>query len=169
MNTLESIHSRRSIRRFTEQTITDEQLHTLLDAAMTAPSAGNAQPWEFIIVRSQEGREGIARRHPYAAMALKSQVCVAICGNTANEKYPGFWPQDCAAAIQNLLLAARDLGIGSVWTGVYPLEDRIKNFKEFFNLPEHVIPLGIVVLGYPDQPFTEHHRFDASKVHQETW
>lgn len=169
MNTLETIHSRRSIRRFTDHPITDEQLHTLLDAAMTAPSAGNAQTWEFIIVRSQEGREGIARRHPYAAMALKAQVCIVVCGNTANEKHVGFWPQDCAAAIQNMLLAARDLDIGSVWTGVYPVEDRINSFKEFFNLPEHVIPLGIVALGHPDQPFTEHHRYDASKVHVEKW
>lgn len=169
MNTLETIYSRRSIRRFTDEAISDEHLHEMLDAAMTAPSAGNAQPWEFIVVRSQEGRDGIARHNAYAAMALKAPMCIVVCGNTAQEKHPGFWPQDCAAAIQNLMLAARHLGIGTVWTGVHPVEDRVAAFKELFNLPEHVIPLGIVVLGHPDQPFTEHHRFDATKIHQEKW
>ena len=169
MDTLQAIYTRRSIRRFTEQAVSDDDIHELLDAAMTAPSAGNAQPWEFVVVRQRAALEGIAQRHPYAAMAAKAPLAIVVCADTNREKYPGFWPQDCSAAIQNLLLAARAKGMGSVWTGVYPIEDRVKVFQEFFGLPAHVMPLGIVVLGYPDQPFTEQHRFDAAKVHQEKW
>ncbi len=169
MDIFEALLTRRSIRKFTEQAITEAEVDRLLEAAMAAPSAGNAQPWRFIVIRGQEHREAIAARHPYAQMAVHAPVCIAVCADTKSEKYAGYWPQDCAAAIQNILLAARGLGIGTVWTGVHPDKERELALKEYFKLPEHVEMLGIVVCGYPDQPFKQRDTFDKSKVYSEVW
>lgn len=169
MDIFEAIFTRRSIRKYTDALVSQEDITLLLSAAMSAPSAGNAQPWRFIVVQAQAQRDAIARLHPYAQMAPKAPLCIAVCADTQAEKYPGFWPQDCSAAIQNLMLAARGKGIGTVWTGIYPIADRVAAFQELFKLPEHIIPLGVVVVGYPDQPFTEHNRYDAQKVRFETW
>ncbi|MEG2172914.1 MAG: nitroreductase family protein [Desulfovibrionaceae bacterium] len=169
MDTFETIFTRRSIRSFTPQEISETDITHILSAAMSAPSAGNAQPWDFIVVRDQAGREAITQCTPYAGMAPQAPVCVIVCADTSREKYPGFWVQDCAAAMQNLLLAARAKDIGSVWIGIHPVEDRIATVKKLFGLPAQVMPLGIAVLGYSDQKFTEHNRYNAAKVHHETW
>ena len=169
MDIFEAIFTRRSIRRYTQSPVSEEHIRQILDAAMSAPSAGNAQPWDFIVIRDAARRAGIAARHPYAAMATEAPVCIAVCADTTREKYPGFWPQDCSAAIQNMLLAARGLGLGTVWTGIYPIAERVSIFKEFLELPEAVIPLAVVVLGHPDQPFAEKHRYDPARVRQEKW
>lgn len=100
-------------------------------------------------------------------MAPKSPVSVLVCGNLSKEKYAGFWVQDCSAAIQNMLLAARAYGIGTVWCGIHPIEERVAAFRKAFALPEHIVPLGLVVMGYSDQPFTERKVFDAQKIHYE--
>lgn len=169
MDTLESIFTRRSIRKFTDAPVSDEDVNLLLRAAMSAPSARNAQPWHFIVVRDQAMREGIARINPHAQMALHAPVCVVVCANLAEEKIPGYWPQDCAAAVQNMLLAARAKNIGTVWTGVYPREERVQGAKELFGLPDTVMPLAIIVIGHPAQPFSAQDRFDVQKIHYERW
>lgn len=169
MNVFDAIFTRRSIRKYLPDPISQEDLDRILGAGMSAPSAGNSQPWRFIVVRDQAARQSIAELHPYAKMAAGAPLSVAVCADTQAEKYPGFWVQDCSAAIQNMLLAARGLGIGSVWTGIYPVQERVAAFAEFFRLPAHIVPLGIVVLGYADQPFTEHNRYDGRKVFEEKW
>ncbi len=169
MDIFNAIMTRRSIRKFTDTHISEAHVETILKAAMAAPSAGNAQPWRFIVVRDKERFAGIAARHEYAQMAKEASVCIAVCADTTSEKYAGFWQQDCSAAIQNMMLAARGLGIGTVWTGVHPVAEREAAFKDFFALPKEIEILGIIVCGYPDQPFKERDTFDTNKVFYETW
>lgn len=149
MELTEAIHTRRSIRAFTDEPVTDEEITRLISAAMMAPSAGNQRPWQFIITRDKARLHAVTTINPYAGMADKTDLGILVCGDTSLEKYPGFWVQDCSAAIQNLLLAAHDQGLGAVWTGIHPLEERVTGFKDLFNLPDHVIPLAFIPLGHP--------------------
>lgn len=165
----DAIATRRSIRTFTEQPISDEMLKSIIHAGMQAPSAGNAQPWEFITIRDEASKEHITKIHQFAQMAPKSPVSVLVCGNLQKEKYAGFWVQDCSAAIQNMLLAARSHGIATVWCGIHPIEERVVAFREAFRIPEHVVPLGLVVMGYSEQPFVARSVFHADKIHAESF
>lgn len=169
MDTLTALHCRRSIRKYTKDPVSDEHLRVLLDAAMIAPSAHNCQPWHFVVVRSQQRREAVSKIHPYIHMAKDAPLGILVCGNTTLEKTPGFWVQDGAAAIQNILLAATALGLGTVWTGIHPLRDRAKLFQDLFSLPDHIPPLGYIVVGHPAQEFTEMSRFDAAKISFESF
>ena len=169
MNALEVIFARRSIRKFLPKAVSRGEIEELLRAAMAAPSAGNAQPWLFLVITDKMKLAQIPSIHPYAAMCPESAASILVCGNPQLEKYAGFWPQDCAAAVQNLLLAARAGGLGTVWCGVYPTEERIQAFRGMFGLPEVVVPFALVALGHPDQPFGRRDRYDAAKVHWETW
>lgn len=165
MDCLTAIHARRSIRDFTTDPVTDQQVESLLRAAMAAPSAGNAQPWVFVVVRDPDLLEAVAAAHPYAKMAPKAPLGILVCGDASREKYPGFWPQDCAAAVQNLLLAATSLGLGTVWTGVHPVAEREAAFKELFNLPSQVVPFAFIPVGWPKETKPPVDRFDKSKVY----
>lgn len=169
MDTFECIFTRRSIRSFIDKDISEADITHILQAAMAAPSAGNAQAWDFIVVRQQHLREAITTCTPYAGMAPKAPVCIIVCADTTREKYKNYWVQDCSAAMQNILLAARAKNIGSVWLGIHPVEERVRALQKVFFMPDHIMPLGIAVLGYTDQPFTEQNRFDAAKVHNESW
>lgn len=169
MDTFETIFTRRSIRKFTEQPVSEADIAEILDAAMSAPSAGNCQPWEFIVVREQAGRDAIGACSPYAGMASKAPVCIMVCADTSREKHAGFWVQDCSAAMQNLLLAARAKGIGSVWIGLHPVAERSHAAQKNFGLPEHVHVLGVAALGYTEQHFSKQQRYDEAKVHSEKW
>ena len=116
MDTLTAIHTRRSIRKYTDQPVTPEQVRTLLAAAMAAPSAGNQQPWQFVVVTDKDLLAQVGLLHPHVHMAPKAPLGILVCGDTRAEKYAGYWVVDCSAAVQNLLLAAHDLGLGAVWT-----------------------------------------------------
>jgi nitroreductase len=163
------VRMRRSVRKFTEQPVTEEQLAALLEAAMAAPSAGNAQPWRFIVVDDKDTLAAVPAIHPYAAMAASAPLAVLVCGDLSAEKYPGFWVQDCAAAVQNMLLAAVDAGLGAVWTGIYPEQERVRQFSAMFGLPEHVVPLALVVAGHAAKTPASGGRFDAAKVRRNRW
>lgn len=169
MELFDAIMNRRSIRKFTEESVTDKQVSRILEAAMMAPSAGNAQPWQFIVVRDKKIQTGVSKINKYASFASKAPVGILVCGDLSLEKFPGYWVQDCSAATQNILLAAQDLGLGSVWTGIYPMEDRIAGFKTLFNLPDPVIPLGYIVIGHPDQHLTTASRYNTARIHRDTW
>ena len=169
MDALTCIHTRRSIRRFTEESVTDDEIRSLLDAAMIAPSAGNARPWAFVLITDKTLIERIPGINPYAAMATEAPLTILVCGDLQTEKYPGYWVQDCSAAVQNILLAATALGLGSVWTGVFPKEDRVKGFRELCNLPEHVMPLAALVIGRPAVEARRMSRFEDGKIHRNTW
>ena len=166
---LDAITSRRSVRKYTDRPIDDGLVTDLLRAAMAAPSAGNQQPWEFIVVRERALLESIGRSQPYAGMAGHAQLAIIICGDTGREKFPGFWAQDCAAATQNLLLAAHASGIGAVWLGYYPMEERVEAIKALFGLPEGLVPFAIVPLGYPAESPRAVDRYDSARVHHDSW
>ncbi len=169
MDIFEAIFTRRSIRKFTDQNIDDSDVKKMLEAAMVAPSAGNSKPWRFIVVRDPQGLEAVAKFNPYAGMALKSALCIVVCADLSVEKHPGFWQQDCSAAIQNMLLAGRALGIGTVWTGVYPIEERNLAYKNYFGIPENIEVLGIVVCGYTDQAFEKRDNYNPDHIFSEKW
>ncbi|CCH49005.1 nitroreductase family protein [Pseudodesulfovibrio piezophilus] len=169
MTHLDLINSRRSIRKYTEKPIPEEMIHSLLEAAMMAPSAGNAQPWQFVVVTENALLKKASKIHPYVTMAASAQLGILVCGDLSKEKYPGFWVQDCAAAMQNMLLAAHALGLGAVWTGIYPMEDRVATTAKLFNLPESVIPLGFAPLGWPNQHPQSATRYREDRVHYNTY
>ncbi|MFW5733683.1 MAG: nitroreductase family protein [Oceanidesulfovibrio sp.] len=169
MDALEAILTRRSIRAYTEDPITDEQVETLLRAAMAAPSAGDAQTWAFVVVRDRELLDAVPAMHPYAKMTPQAPLAILVCGDVSAEKYAGFWVQDCSAAVENLLLAAHAMGLGAVWTGIYPDAGRVEGFRRLFSLPEHIVPLALVPVGYPKEHKELIDRYNPSKVKRERW
>lgn len=170
MDILEAIHTRRSIRKFDpDKPVSDDDVRTILGAAMNAPSAGNAQPWHFVLVTDQALREQLSGIHPYIGMLRDAPMGIVVCAETALEKYPGYWVQDLAAAIQNLLLAARALGLGTVWTGVCPIPERMDAVRHILRLPDGVEPHAIVPLGWPLQEFKSQDRYKQERVHRNGW
>jgi nitroreductase len=169
MDALEAIQTRRSVRRYVTRQIDDEIVEQLLSAAMSAPSAANEQPWEFIVIKDREMLDGIPAFSPYARMTTHAPLDILVCADTRNVIVPGFWVQDCSAATQNLLIAAHALGLGAVWTGVYPMDDRMAGFTKHCQLPEGVVPLAFVVVGYPAETPPPQNRFDQDRVHSNGW
>jgi nitroreductase len=169
MDLFEVLHTRRSVRSFTDAPVAEADLEALLRAAMAAPSAGNAQPWHFVVVTERAVLDAIPGIHPYAAMCKTAQAAVVVCAELSLEKYPGNWVLDCAAATQNLLLAARGLGIGSVWCGLYPQQERMAAMAGLLKLPEGVAPHALAVLGHPAQEFKKIDRFKPERVHRNGW
>ena len=169
MDLFEALYTRRSIRSFTDAPVAEADLETLLRAAMAAPSAGNAQPWHFVAVTDRALLDAIPGIHPYASMCKTAQAAVVVCAELSLEKYPGYWVLDCAAATQNLLLAARGLGIGSVWCGLYPQQERMTAMTDLLKLPEGVTPHALVVLGHPAQEFKKIDRFKPERIHRNGW
>ena len=169
MDLFEAIHTRRSIRQYTDKEIPADQVQKLLAAAMRAPSAGDARPWQFILVTDPDKKKRVKDVHPYVGMIAKAPLGILICGDLKKEKYPGFWPQDCSAAMQNLLLAAHASGLGAVWTGIYPMEDRVQKFSKIFGLPEQIIPFGFAVMGWPAQKVKSENRYTEACVHHNEW
>ncbi|MFA6033896.1 MAG: nitroreductase family protein [Myxococcota bacterium] len=169
MDMIEAIMTRRSVRKYLDREIPEELLHTLLAAAMNAPSAGNQQPWDFIIIRDKAVLAGLHKINPHAAMAGHAPLAILVCADLSRETHPGYWVIDCSAAVQNMLLAAHSSGLGAVWTGVHPKQDRIKGLKELFKLPEHIMPHSLVVLGWPAETPKPVNRFNDRLVHLGGW
>jgi nitroreductase len=166
---MKAIRARRSIRRFTSEPVSDEAIKALLEAAMSAPSAGNQQPWEFVVTTDRKILDEIPNVHPYAQMCLQAQAAIVVCGNLERDSHRGFWVQDCSAATQNILIAATEKGLGSVWCGVYPREDRMSGLKKLFGLPDHIIPLALIPIGHPAEKKPPSDRFDPARIHYDKW
>lgn len=169
MDTMTAIRTRRSIRKYEDMPIPDGMVREILDAAMMAPSAGNAQPWQFVVINDRAILANLATIHPYVKMAAKAQLGILICGDLSLEKYQGYWVQDCSAAMQNMLLAIHSLGLGAVWTGIYPMENRVAAFAEELGLPKDVIPLGFAPIGWPAHQPTAESRFREDRIHYNTY
>lgn len=163
------IFKRRSIRKYVDGVISNNQVESLLKAAMAAPSTMNLQPWEFIVVRSKDTMNKIMKFHPYSKMLKEAQVAIIVCGNLNVQKIEGYLVQDCSAAIENILLQTEEIGLGGVWLGVYPNEERIKNVAKLFDLPSYIKPMAILSIGYPGEIKPESNRYDEKKVHKEIW
>jgi len=169
MDTLQAIRSRRSIRSFTDQSIPPETIEALLRSAMAAPSAGNAQPWLFVVTEDRALLDRIAEIHPYASMAKEAPLSILVCGDPSVERHKGFWVQDCSAAVQNLLLAAHASGLGAVWCGVHPNEAIVASIRGLFKIPEGISPLALLLIGHPNEAKSPADRFDASWIHRDRW
>jgi len=166
---VKEIFKRRSIRKYSKLPISDSDIENLLRAAMAAPSAGNQQPWEFILIEDKNILADITKVHPYSQMLKEAQLAIVVCADLDKEKLSGYWVQDCSAATENILIESQYLGLGSVWLGVYPREDRVKGIKELLNLPVRVLPLSIVSLGYPAEKKEPSNRYDKSRIHINKW
>lgn len=150
--TLKVIHNRKSVRHFTDQAVTKEQLELLLQAGMAAPTAVNRQPWAFYVVTRRGTLDSLGDQLPYAKMLAQAQAAIVVCGDmekAGNMKDKGYWVQDCAAATQNILLAAESIGLGAVWTAVFPYDDRSATVINNLKLPAHHVPLNVIPIGYP--------------------
>jgi len=169
MDTIETIHTRRSIRKYQDRPVPEEFIRKILAAAMMAPSARNTQPWHFVVIDDQEILKEASQINPHARMAQNAPVSVLICGDLDLEHPSGYWPVDCAAAAENLLLAAHSLGLGAVWTGVYPRDERIEGFRRLFDLPPNVMPHCLIVLGYPAEQPPSNDRYRPDRVHRNGW
>jgi nitroreductase len=169
MDAMQAIVGRRSIRKYRQGEVPDEMVRQLLEAAMSAPSAGNEQPWHFIVIRDREILNAIPRFHPYSQMLREADLGILVCGDLKQEVYKGFWVQDCSAATENMLIAAHALGFGAVWLALYPIEERVTAIRKMLSIPEHVIPLCIVSLGWPAEEKPAAMRFREDRVHYERW
>jgi len=165
----EAIITRRSIRHYTPQQVSEELVMKLLQAAMMAPSAANGQSWEFVVITDRGLLDEVPNAHPYAAMAREASLAILVCGDTRREHSPGYWIQDCSAAMENLLLAAHALGLGAVWTGIFPVEERVAAIRKLCGLPGHILPLGLAPIGYPAEQRPQPERYDAARVHRNRW
>ena len=167
---MEAIFNRRSVRNYTAQPVSEELITILLKAAMAAPSAGNEQPWEFIVVRDRNLLLSVTKVHAYSHMLKEAQSAIIVCADLNRKKYPqDYWVQDCSAATQNILLAAAELGLGSCWLGVYPDSERVEGFRQIFAIPEHIVPFSAIAVGYAAKPQKAVDRFDQQRVHLEKW
>ena len=169
MDAIEAMRTRRSIRRYKAHPVSEEAIKALLEAAMAAPSAGNQQPWHFIVIRDRAILDEIPNVHPYAQMVKEAPVAIVVCGDERSAKYKDFWPQDCAAATENLLLAAHASNLGAVWCGVYPSEERVSPIRELLHIPEQVFPFSLIAIGHPEEDKRPGQRFDASRVREDRW
>ena len=169
MEAIRCIMSRRSIRRYAKRRVPPASIRKMLEAAMNAPSACNQQAWQFLVITDKERLEGLADLHPYAQMLRQVSCAIVVCGDLRAEHCHGYWVQDCAAATQNILLAAHALGLGSVWCGVHPRTARVKSIQRYLGLPTKVVPLSLIPVGYPQERPHPAKRYQPSKVHQNRW
>jgi nitroreductase len=169
MDTLTAIFTRRSIRKYTGRPVSDETVTLLLRAAMAAPSARNEQSWEFMVIRDKNTLKQASGVSPFAAHVPDAQVAILVLGNKKLEAVPGLWVPDCSNATMNILLAAHSMGLGAVWTTLYPYEERMAGMRKLVPLPDHIVPLAIIPIGYPAEIKHREDRFKPEKIHYERW
>ena len=161
----ELIENRRSIRKYKPgPALSRDQINRLLGAAMMAPSACNSRPWEFIAVTKREILDKIAVIHPFAGMCRTASAAIIIVVNPPAGRPEGYFPQCCGAATENILLEAVSMGLGACWCGVYPRDERIKEMRDLFNIPESKIPFNVIAVGTPDEAPARRGSFEDSKV-----
>ena len=164
---IDTILSRRSIRRYTQKPVSEEQIKTLLEAAMAAPSASNRKPWHFVVVTERETLNRLAEAHKYAKMLNEAPLCISVCGDqNVSER---FWVQDCSAATENLLLAATALSLGAVWCGVYPSQERVKEISKILGIEAPIAPLNLIAIGHPAEEKEPRTQYDEGRIHKEKW
>ena len=159
------IFKRQSVRKFKDKEVSDELIVQLLKAGMQAPSSCNAQPWEFIVVSNNEDKLAISKMHKFAKPAGEASKLIVTIGNLKKSKVPQMIEQDLAACNENILLQATYEGLGAVWLGFHPIEDRTLKLKEYLNIPDYCIPFSVICVGYPQKETKVNLRFDESKIH----
>jgi nitroreductase len=166
---MDIIYKRRSIRKFTSRPVSPELINSFIKAGMNAPSAGNEQPWHFVIIDDRNILYGIMLVHPHAEMLETATVAILVCGDLMLETHKGNWPQDCSAATENILLEVTSQGLGAVWCGVYPRESRIDGIRKLLNLPDNIIPFSLIPVGYPAENKSPKNIFDKTRIHLNRW
>ena len=164
---LKTISTRVSVRSYLDKPVEKEQIEQLLHAGMAAPTAMNRQPWHFVVVTDKRILEELSETNPHSNMLAKAPLAIVVCGDMKKAiegKAREFWVQDCSAATENILLAAHAMGLGAVWTGAYPAEERCKAISEVLKLPEFLIPLNIIVIGYPDKDNSPKDKWNPENV-----
>lgn len=170
MDALEALRSRRSIRKYSESPVEPDKIETLLRAAMAAPSAGNEQSWRFVVVTAREQLDRLAEATPYSGMLRGAPLAIVVCGDRTSARYPEeYWVQDCAAAMENMLIAAHAIGLGACWLGYHPRGDRKDRAREILGLPEEVDTLGVASIGYPAERKPPAERYQPGLVHRDRW
>ena len=164
---IRTILARRSIRSYTAEPVAGEQVKTLLKAAMAAPSASNLRPWHFIVMTNRQTLDNLGKIHPFGKMLFEAPLCIAVCGDpTVSRRH---WVQDCSAATENLLLAVTALGLGAVWLGVHPNEERVAAIHQILHIPEMIVPLNLVSIGHPAEEKEARTQYDEARVHRAQW
>lgn len=169
MEAYEAILTRRSVRAYTDQPVSEEAIRKLIAAAVSAPSAGNGQPWHFVVITERGLLNELAELLPFGKMLTQTPLAIAVCGDVKGQPREGYWVQDCSAATENLLLAAHALGLGGVWLGVYPREDRVAGVRRILGIPERVTPLNVLAIGHPVEPGGPVDRYSEDRVHRNGW
>lgn len=163
---LENIFQRKSVRDYTSQPVEEEKINTLLKAAMAAPSGKDRRPWEFVVITERAILDSMAIELNNAKMLAKAPLAIVVCGDSTVSSY---WYLDCATASQNILLAAEALGLGAVWTASYPYTDRMEVARHYARLPENVLPLCVIPIGYPSGDTQPKDKFNEAKIHRNTF
>lgn len=159
------IFERYSVRRYSDVEVTDSQIENILKAGMQAPSACNQQAWEFIVIENEEDKKAISQMHKFAKPARLASKLIVVLGNLNDAKITSMIQQDLGACCENILLQATVEGLGAVWLGFYPIEDRSKKLKDYLNIPDYCIPFAVICVGYPAVENNVKLRFDESKIH----
>lgn len=166
------IHNRKSVRSFIPQKeVSKDDLVTLVKAGMAAPTAVNKQPWAFVVVTERATLDSLTAGLPYAQMLKEAGAAIVVCGDLdkALEGFPEFWVQDCSAATENILLAAEAMGLGAVWTGVYPAMDRANFVQNILGLPETIVPLNVLPIGHPSGETAPKDKWKEENLYWEKW
>ena len=164
---VKNILNRKSIRQYTTQEVEKEKIDTIIKSGMSAPSAVNLQPWEIVLITDKKVLNEIAKKHPYASFAKNASIAIVVCGNS--DISPDYWIQDCSAVTENILLATESLGLGAVWCGVYPNQNRVSAIQKILKLPKNIIPLNVIPIGYPKGENLPKQKYNPSKIHINSW
>jgi nitroreductase len=164
---IKNIMTRTSVRKYANEAVTKADIETMLRAGMAAPTAVNKQPWHFVVVTDREQLNALAAANRGTGMAAKAPLAIVVCGDmqkTLSGIGQGFWVQDCSAATENILLAANALGLGGVWTGLYPNEERANAVRDVLKAPEHIVPLCVIVIGHPAETPTPKDKWKPENI-----
>jgi len=169
MEVLEALMTRCSIRRYGTAPVAEAVVRQMLEILFRSPSAADARPWQFAVVDRRDLLDRLEAAMPGCEMLRSAPMAILICAEPGREKVPGFWPQDCAAAAENLLLAVHGLGLGAVWIGLHPVADREQATREILRVPDGLVPFALVSIGEPaEQPVLED-RYDPARIHRNGW
>lgn len=166
---MKEIFKRTSVRKYSGKPVEPEKTEQLLRAAMAAPSARNKKPWHFIVMRDREMLEKIAAFHPYASMLIEADCAILVCGDYRLEDQLGYLAINGAAATENILLEAVSQGLGACWLGIYPREERMKAISDLTGLPDYIVPLTLISVGYPAEENAQEDRFDEDRIRYDRW
>jgi nitroreductase len=170
VDAIEAILGRRSIRKYEDRAVEPEKIDTLVRAGLAAPSAGNQQSWRFVVVTDRAQLDLLSVATPYSGMLAHAPLAIVVCGDTTSVKYPEpYWVEDCSAAMQNILVAARALGLGACWLGYHPREDRKEEARRILGLPDGIDTLGVASIGYPAEERSPSGREAADFVRYDRW